>query len=232
MSSISISENLALISQRIERAAKASVRKVDDIVLVAVSKAKPASLIEQAARAGARVFGENYVGEALEKIAELSELIEELGLEFHFIGGLQSNKVKEVVGRFSLIHSVDRLSLAKAINKEAKKRGISQSVLVQVNISREASKGGILEEELEEFLSVLYEMDNMSVSGLMCIGDALSEEKRENEFRRMEALFCAYRAKLNFTVLSMGMSSDFSPSYFFWRNTYSSWQCYLWSKAC
>lgn len=176
-----------------------------DSTLVAVSKTKPNSMIEEAYQSGQRVFGENKALELRDKALELPS-----DIEWHFIGRLQTNKVKYVVKAASLIHSVDRLKLAKAINDEAKKLGKVQDVLVQLNISLEDSKTGFNQEELEEILQTVKSYENINIVGLMTmapfVGDA---EEVRYVFKAMKEIFDQYQEEYHLKYLSMGMSNDY-----------------------
>ncbi|MFL5739179.1 MAG: YggS family pyridoxal phosphate-dependent enzyme [Flavisolibacter sp.] len=183
------------------------------ITLVAVSKTKPVDSIRELYEEGQRDFGENYVQELLEKKEVLPE-----DIRWHFIGHLQSNKAKYLVPFVHLIHGVDSIRLLKEINKQAEKTGRIQSVLLQVHIAQEETKFGLDEDELSGFMNDHHElasMKNILISGLMAMASFTDNEQQlRNEFGQLKKLFDQYR-NLNlfncqFTVLSMGMSNDYS----------------------
>lgn len=209
----SIARNITALRARIEAAAARSGRTAEAIKLVAVSKTFPAEIVAEAVRAGQRTFGENYVQEALEKIATLKA--GGLNADFHFIGKLQTNKVKEVVGVFSLIHSVHKFDLAKKISKAAHAKNLRQDVLVQVNISEENSKSGAAATELETLCRQVSELPGLKLCGLMCIGEYVPESAaraaRIKDFVQLRTLRDQLQESLGLQLpeLSMGMSHDF-----------------------
>lgn len=176
-----------------------------DSTLVAVSKTKPNALIEEAYQSGQRIFGENKALELRDKA-----LVLPADIEWHFIGRLQTNKVKYVVKAAQLIHSVDRLKLAKAINDEATKLGKVQEVLVQLNISLEDSKTGFNKEELEEILQAVKSYENINVVGLMTMAPFVDDaEEVRYVFKAMKEIYDQYQEEYNLKYLSMGMSNDY-----------------------
>lgn len=194
-----IEQNLNNIRARIQ---KLSTREVK---LVAVSKFVELARIKEAISYGQKVFGENYVQEAARKFTDLLDQ----DLELHFIGSLQSNKAKEAVGLFTVIQSVDRLKLAEAIANRAAQKGIKQKILLQINISREDNKSGVLPENLSELLKELLKFDSLDIQGLMTIGD-VNIDNRVKEFTEMQELYnLAKQIIPKINELSMGMSEDF-----------------------
>ena len=178
-----------------------------DAKLLAVSKFVEASRVSEAIDAGQKIFGENYVQEAKKKKQELLALGYK-DFDFHLIGSLQSNKAKDAVGLFSLIHSVDRVSLAKAISKEAVKKSITQDILIQINVSLEATKSGVLEENFEPLLDACLKLDALKIRGIMTIGSF--GESGLKEFEKMKLIFDKYQDRFSEKKeLSMGMSSDY-----------------------
>jgi len=184
-------------------------RDPEDIQLVVVSKAVDIMKIRQAIEAGATILGENYVQEARGKIKEIGQ-----GLRWHFIGHLQSNKAKYVVDLFEMIHSVDRLSLAKEINRIAEKRGKKVRILIQVNISGEEAKSGINPESVSHLVRQIASMNNLSLEGLMTMPPYFDDPKKARPY------FTALRelrdkilgegiVNISLKELSMGMSGDF-----------------------
>ncbi len=169
--------------------------------LIAVSKIKPVSDIMEAYEAGIRDFGENHVQEILEKIDKLPK-----DIRWHMIGHLQTNKVKDIVDKVYLIHSVDSIKLAKEIDKQAKKKDIVANILLEVNIAKEESKYGFMEEDLGSALEEIRKLDNVKVLGLMCVApNTDTPEDNRKYFKEMNEL----KKKYNLEILSMGMSNDY-----------------------
>ena len=170
----------------------------EHVTLIAVSKTYPRSSVDEAILANQKDFGENKVQELLEKYQENEDI------RWHMIGHLQSNKVKYIVDKVALIHSVDSIKLLETINKEAKKKDIICHVLIQANLAQEETKFGFDEHELEEVFSSSY--SNVSIDGLMVIGPNVDDEEAiEKVFIQAEKL----KNKYNLKELSMGMSSDY-----------------------
>ncbi len=205
-----ISDNLESVHTRIADAARKSGRPPESVRLIAVSKEIADDKIIEARKAGAVLFGENKVQEALDKIERLAGE----NIRWHFIGHLQKNKVKQVVGRFEMIHSIDSLELAEAVHKKSVDLGVVTPVLVQVNISGEESKFGISPGELEGFLRPVSRLPGIRVEGLMTIPPFDPDPgKSRPYFVRLRELRdrCAGLAIENISMdeLSMGMSNDF-----------------------
>ncbi|MBC7475849.1 MAG: YggS family pyridoxal phosphate-dependent enzyme [Candidatus Sericytochromatia bacterium] len=183
----------------------------DSVTLIGVTKTKGIDDIKRAVVAGIKNIGENKVQEALEKYQELKDL----NLIWHFIGRLQTNKVKKAVEIFDLIHSVDRINLAEEIDKEAKKLGKKQKVLLQVNTSGEESKAGFSIDDLIELLPKIVQMNNLDIVGLMTVAPATEDE---NLLRKCFSSLRELKDKINeskyFTqelkILSMGMTGDYA----------------------
>lgn len=175
--------------------------------LVAVSKTQSAARIRELAAQGQKIFAENYVQEALPKVKELSDL----GLEWHFIGRLQKNKVKQVVGVFDLIHSVDSLDLAETINRIAGEKGHIQRVLLQLNLASEESKGGFSRVEFSEKIEALQDLKNLQIEGLMTMPPLFEEAERSRPyFQELRELEKKYGKDFPLLYeLSMGTSADF-----------------------
>ena len=207
---MSISENVAVIKENIAKAAIAAGRDPKDILLCAATKTNGADAVRQAIAAGVDCCGENRVQELT---AKLSENAYE-GAPVHFIGRLQTNKVRQVVGNVSLIHSADRLKLLQAINDEATRQGIVQDVLLQINIGQEESKGGFSPEEIWQILPQIGEYQNIRVKGLMAI-PPICENSSGNDkfFQKMYNLSVDIREKkydnVSIDIMSMGMSDDY-----------------------
>ena len=205
-----IRRRLQAVRKRITDAARASGRDPESVGLVAVSKTMDAEKVRQAIEAGATTLGENYVQEARDKITQLASY----AAEWHFIGHLQSNKVKYAVRLFGLIHSVDSLKLAREIDRQAAKIRKIQPVLIQVNISREESKSGVCETEALELATEMDRLENLSVTGLMTVPPFFNApEKVRPYFRSLRRLrdriADANLARVAMNHLSMGMTGDF-----------------------
>lgn len=208
-----IAENLKDIERRIRKAAKKSPQTDENVTLVAVSKTFPSYSIREAYQAGQKIFGENKIQEALDKIEECKDLSE---VQFHMIGHLQSNKVKYIPGIFKLIHSVDRKSLVKEMHKRFDKDGIRQNILVQVNLALEEQKGGIITEKLDDLLEYILLCNSLNLRGFMLM-PPFRKDPGDNRylFAKMYELFAYYKdqfeksGKEDFDTLSMGMSADF-----------------------
>ena len=210
---MSIAENIAKIFSDIERAAIAAGRDPKEITLCAATKMNDASRVREAIAAGIRCCGENKVQELT---AKLSENAYE-GSDIHFIGHLQTNKVKQVVGNVSLIQSVDSLRLLEAIEKEAAKKGIVQDILLEINIGEEASKSGLRLEEIYEMLEKVAVSTSVRVRGLMAIPPICENPGDNNKFfQEMCNLSVDITAKkydnVCMEILSMGMSDDYADA--------------------
>lgn len=204
-----IEKNLRQVEDNIRAACARSKRKPEDVTLIAVSKTKPAEMIETLFAAGKREFGENKAQELKEKYECLPD-----GIEWHFIGHLQTNKVKYVVGRAAWIHSIDSLHLAEAVSRECAKKGCDISILVEVNVAGEDSKFGIKPEETENLIREIAKLPHIHVRGLMTIAPFV-ENPEENRwiFRNLHKLSVDISSKnidnIDMNVLSMGMTNDY-----------------------
>ena len=207
---MSIAENVARIRAEIAEAAAACGRDPKEILLCAATKMNDAEAVRQAIAAGVDCCGENRVQELTAKLAENAYE----GAPVHFIGHLQTNKVKQVVGKVDLIQSVDSERLLKEINKEAAKQGIIQNILLEVNIGEEASKSGFQAEDIPGIVEKIGEFPNVCMKGLMAI-PPISQKEGENRkfFQKMFHLYVDIQNKIDDNVkvdcLSMGMSGDF-----------------------
>lgn len=206
---MSIRDNLAAINARILQACRRADRDPAEVRLVAVSKTKPAAMIEEAAAVGQQLFGESYAQEFSSKFDQLGPTV-----EWHFIGGLQTNKVKYLRGKVNLIHSVDRLSLAQEINRQWAKIDQIADVLIQLNLGAEASKSGADEAELEQLLRQVAALPNLRIRGLMALPPYLDDpEQVRPYFRRLRQLAEIMKDRqipgIELHELSMGMSHDF-----------------------
>ena len=204
-----ISENIRNIKERVDKSAKKSKRSKDDITIVAVSKTVNAESVVQAVKAGMKDFGENRVQEFLKKREEIGDEV-----NWHIIGPLQRNKVKFILDGVTLLHSLDRLSLAQEIEKQCEKLRTKLDVLVQVNIAKEPTKSGVFEEDLEKFLESLSVLRNVRVKGLMAIPPySLDPDGNRKYFARMRELYHNFKNFSDgFEYLSMGMSGDFEAA--------------------
>ena len=210
---MSIAENVAAIQARIAQAALACGRDPAEIQLCAATKMNDADAVRQAIAAGVSCCGENRVQELTAKAAQNAYE----GAPVHFIGHLQTNKVRQVVGRVALIQSVDSLRLLEAIHREAARQGIVQDILLEVNIAKEESKSGFDAGEVLPILEEIGKYPNICVRGLMAI-PPISRFCGENQkyFQKMFQLYVDIRGKINDNVkadcLSMGMSDDFEDA--------------------
>lgn len=209
---MSVAENLGKIRERVRQAALRAGREPDAVRLVAVSKTKPALAIEEAFACGQQIFGENYVQELVGKKGELPPEI-----SWHFIGNLQSNKVRQIAGMVDLIHSVDRLSLATEIDRQWGALGKVCEVLIQVNISQEETKGGTSSEELFQLVRDVARLPNLRVVGLMTMPPFFDDpEGARPYFRELRELARKLEAAaipgVEMRELSMGMSGDFEAA--------------------
>lgn len=204
-----VTENYREVEKRVCEVCARSGRAREEVTLIAVSKYKPVEMIRELMAIGVRDFGENHAQELVSKTEEITE-----PLNWHFIGNLQRNKVKYVVGRACLIHSVSSLALAKEIQKEAAKKNVTVPVLVEVNIADEETKQGISEEEVYTLVREISELPNLVIRGLMAIAPPVeSPEENRPYFRKLKqmqkeiAFFGLPRTEM--TELSMGMTGDF-----------------------
>lgn len=206
---MSISQNLSEIKQQIQQISQQCGR--DNVRLLAVSKTKPVEAIEEAIAAGQTAFGENYVQEGVEKIAYFAQ---QPNLEWHFIGPLQSNKTRLVAENFDWIQTVDRLKIAERLNAQRPKNKAPLNVLIQINISDEASKSGIQPEGLDELAKAISQLPNLRLRGLMAIPKPESEvEQQKIALRKMQQLFDRLQAEFEgIDTLSMGMSDDMAAA--------------------
>ena len=204
-----IKENLTMVQENIRAACKRAGRKETEVTLIAVSKTKPLSMIEEAYAAGMREFGENKPQEMRDKAKAFSEPV-----HWHMIGSLQSNKIKYVTGTACMIHSVDSVSLAATIEKEAAKKELVMDILLEVNVAEEASKHGFSISEVLPAVQNISKMSHLQIRGLMTVAP-YTENAEENRiyFRKMKELLVDINAKnidnISMDCLSMGMSSDY-----------------------
>ena len=209
---MTIATNLNQVQGRIVAAAQSAGREPHSVRLVAVSKTRPADDVRQAYRAGQVVFGENYVQELVEKAAEISEPV-----EWHFIGHLQSNKVRQIAGVVTMIHSVDRLSLAVEIDRQWGRQGRICDILIQVNISGESSKSGTSEDEALQLVRAVAHLPHVRIRGLMTMPPFFDDPEAARPFfaalrRLAQKVDSAGIAGVSMAELSMGMSGDFEAA--------------------
>ncbi|MGP1569964.1 MAG: YggS family pyridoxal phosphate-dependent enzyme [Eubacteriales bacterium] len=206
---MSIAQNIEEIKEKIKVAAEESGRKADDILLVAVTKTRPISDLNEAIDAGITDVGENKVQEIMDKYEDTKPV------NWHLIGHLQTNKVKYIIDKVALIHSVDSLKLAAEIDKRAKQKDKIVDILIQVNSAEEESKFGITTDETETLiLDILEKYDNIRIRGLMCIAPFEDNPNEVKVFfdavKKQYDQFSKIRHdRLDFKYLSMGMSHDF-----------------------
>lgn len=206
-----LAENAAEVKAMLAEAARRAGREPGDVILVAVSKIKPASDVRALFKAGQIDFGENYVQEALAKQEELADL----SARWHFIGGLQSNKAKYVAGNFALVHSVDSAKLAQALNKKAVSLGVVQDILVQVNIAGEEQKSGVAVDELPALADLVMGLEGVRLQGLMTMPPFFDQPERVRPiFARLRELKDEVEKQVGAALphLSMGMTGDFVPA--------------------
>ena len=206
-----IRERYTEVRRRVDEAAKRSGRDPEDVRLIAVTKTHPASEINEAIEAGATDIGENRVQEVLEKYENVSPV------RWHLIGHLQTNKVRQIIDKVVMIHSVDSLKLAREINKRAGAAGITMDVLIEINSAMEETKSGIPAEDLRQLVTdITAECENVRVCGIMCIPPIAAEpEDSRPYFKEAAELFAEMKnwelppERFAPTELSMGMSGDF-----------------------
>ena len=205
-----IAQNLQAVDHTIVAAANACGRTRNDVQLLAVSKTFPPEAVVEAIAAGQRAFGENYLQEALDKQQAVAAAVPGKHIEWHFIGPIQSNKTRPIAANFEWVHTVDRLKIAQRLSEQRPPGMSPLNILLQVNISGEASKSGIIETELRELARSVAMLPNLRLRGLMAIPEP------ELELARQRAPFARLRAMLEelsedgieMDTLSMGMSTD------------------------
>lgn len=204
-----LSENLKNVEKEIEDACRRSDRDPREVTLVAVSKTKPVEMLQEAYDAGAREFGENKVQEIDAKYDRLPR-----DIHWHMIGHLQRNKVKYIVDKVAMIHSVDSLRLAEAIDKEAQKKNVVVPILIEVNVAEEDSKFGLSLEEVTSLVESISKLSNVRIQGLMTVAPFVEDPEENREvFRSLKKLSVDIAAKninnVTMSVLSMGMTNDY-----------------------
>lgn len=204
-----LADNLAAVQERVNAACKKAGRNPSEITLIAVSKTKPVSMLNEIYDQGIREFGENKVQEICEKHSVMPD-----DIHWHMIGHLQTNKVKQVIDKACMIHSVDSVRLAKQINDEAIKKNICMDILLEVNVAEEDTKFGLKTNEIEAFLEEISDFKGIKVKGLMTIAPFVKNpEENRKYFRELKQLCVDLKTKNNDNVdmkyLSMGMTNDF-----------------------
>lgn len=205
-----IKENLLQVQNRIAEACKVTGRTEEDVTLIAVSKTKPLEFLQEAYEAGVRDFGENKVQELMDKIPQMPS-----DIHWHMIGHLQRNKVKYIVGKVALIHSVDSLRLAEEISNESVKQQVETDILIEVNVAEEDSKFGTTLESAVSLIEEISKLPAIHIRGLMTIAP-FTDNSEDNRiyFRKLKQLSVDIAAKnidnISMNVLSMGMTGDYA----------------------
>ena len=204
-----LADKLRLVQQNIEDSCKKAGRSTKEVTLIAVSKTKPVEMLKEAYDAGARVFGENKVQEIMDKYDHMPS-----DVKWHMIGHLQRNKVKYIIDKVAMIHSVDSLRLAQTIETEAAKKDLLMPVLIEVNVAEEDSKFGLKVEEVLPFIKEVSTYPHIQIKGLMTIAPFVSDPEENREvFRKLRKLSVDINEKninnVNMSVLSMGMTNDY-----------------------
>ncbi len=205
-----ISENLTVVKEKIQTACQKAGRMEADVTLIAVSKTKPISMLVEAYESGCRNFGENKVQELVDKYEVMPK-----DIKWHMIGHLQRNKVKYIVDKVAMIHSVDSLRLAEEISKEAQKKKVTVAVLIEVNVAEEETKFGVRMEETEQLIRDISVLPGISIQGLMTIAPYVDDaEENRQYFAKLKQLSVDISTKnidnVNMNVLSMGMTGDYA----------------------
>jgi pyridoxal phosphate enzyme (YggS family) len=203
-------ENIERVRDLIARAAAQCGRSVDSVTLIAVSKSVPAEIIEAAARAGLRHFGESYLQEALEKMSAVPAR----DLIWHFIGGLQANKTRLVAENFAWVHSVDRLRIAERLSNQRPYHAPLLNVCIQVNVGGELSKGGASPSDVPDLVAAIGKLPRLKLRGLMCLPPEEDDPTRQRHwFAQLRELYeTLNQSGAALDTLSMGMSGDFQAA--------------------
>ena len=204
-----LKENLKTVEEHVQEACKRAGRSREEVTLIAVSKTKPVEMLQEIYGEGVRDFGENKVQELCDKIEQLPS-----DIRWHMIGHLQRNKVKYIVDKVALIHSVDSLRLAETIEHEAAKHNVTVPVLIEVNVAQEESKFGLKTEEVLSLVESVAAFPHIHIKGLMTIAPYVENpEENRGIFRQLKKLSVDIAAKninnVNMSVLSMGMTGDY-----------------------
>ena len=215
MSDVNVKKNLEIVKSNIASACKKAGRSIDEVTLIAVSKTKPVDLIMEAYDAGIRDFGENRVQELTKKMEEMPK-----DINWHMIGHLQKNKVKYIAGRVKLIHSVDSFELAEEISRQCEKKGLTQDILLEINIGDEESKFGVSYDKVTELVYKIIGLPKICLKGLMCIAPFVENpEENRDLFIKMMKKVVDINSNHEYTdgvsggeflsVLSCGMTNDY-----------------------
>lgn len=204
-----VKENLAYVEEQITKACEKASRNRDEVTLIAVSKTKPVLLVDEVIDCGIREFGENKVQEIMDKYDTVKSPV-----NWHMIGHLQRNKVKYIVDKVCLIHSVDSYRLAEMIDQEAAKKGVKCDILIEVNIAKEDTKYGVMEDEVLPLVEQISKLSNIRIKGLMTIAPFVeNSEKNRVHFRNLRNLYVDIKTKnidnVDMKILSMGMTNDY-----------------------
>ncbi|MEE1313066.1 MAG: YggS family pyridoxal phosphate-dependent enzyme [Lachnospiraceae bacterium] len=204
-----LKENYDIVAKKVENACHRAGRKKEEVTIIAVSKTKPLSDVVELQQYGVMDFGENKVQELCSKYEEIEKPV-----RWHLIGHLQTNKVKYIVDKVELIHSVDSLKLAKQISKEAVKKEVVVPILIQVNVAQEETKFGLKTDEVIKLVREVAKLQNISIQGLMTIAPFVDDpEDNRVYFRQLKQLFVDIDKKkidnVTMKILSMGMTNDY-----------------------
>ena len=204
-----LKENLEEVEEKIAKACERAGRAREEVTLIAVSKTKPVEMLQEIYDEGIRDFGENKVQELTEKYEVMPK-----DMKWHMIGHLQRNKVKYIVDKVALIHSVDSLRLAETIENEAAKHNVTVPILIEVNVAQEESKFGLKTEEVLSLVESMAALPHINIKGLMTIAPYVEDpEENRGIFRQLKKLSVDIAAKninnVNMSVLSMGMTGDY-----------------------
>ena len=207
-----LKENLEKVEENIQAACERAGRKREEVTLIAVSKTKPVEMLQEAYELGVRVNGENKAQELASKYEVLPK-----DIHWHMIGHMQRNKVKYIIDKVDLIHSVDSIRLAETIDKEAEKHNVTANVLIEVNVAKEESKFGLMPEEVPEFVEQISKFSHIRVKGLMTIAPFVeNSEENRGVFKKLYELYVDMKRKnidnVTMNVLSMGMTGDYQTA--------------------
>ena len=207
-----LKDNLKQVEDNIAKACARAGRDRSEVTLIAVSKTKPVEMLQEIYDEGVRTFGENKVQEICEKYEQLPS-----DIEWHMIGHLQRNKVKQVIDKAALIHSVDSYRLAQEISVQAQKKNICMPILVEVNIAQEESKFGISADDTVQLVEEIAALPNLEIKGLMTIAPFVTDpEENRTYFRQIKQLSVDIKNKnidnVSMEILSLGMSSDYTDA--------------------
>ncbi|MCI8772679.1 MAG: YggS family pyridoxal phosphate-dependent enzyme [Lachnospiraceae bacterium] len=207
-----IRENIEHVRENIRAACEKSGRKAEDVTLIAVSKTKPVSMLQEAYECGCRDFGENKVQELVEKWEQMPK-----DIRWHMIGHLQRNKVKYIVDKVHMIHSVDSLRLAEEISKEAGKKGVTVSILIEINVAEEETKFGTTCEDAVQLVEEIAKLPHLVIKGLMTIAPYVENaEENKQYFEKLRQIYVDINHKnidnVYMAELSMGMTGDYETA--------------------